>query len=526
MRKCMEHVKLLLDSRTDCIWINTLEEADVIKDIREIVQSYANMKMFVWSNTEGVKQVATVKGESTDEPDPKTRDILGLFSYIKRMMEDNKSGIFVLRDLHPYVNGQDPRGRRCIRDIKEYKSATYTPIIVIAPTDNINEEISRLFKIVDYDLPGKQEISTLVNQANKRAHDAQKKGYKPVPDIEDIIKACSGLTSIEIEHLLFFSLKKTKTLDIGLINEHKIEVIKKSGLLEYKQPQVSLADIGGHKILKKWLTEQKELFTEEAREFGLKIPKGFLALGCQGTGKTAIAEAIAYDLGVPLLTLNLAKVMSSRVGASEQGMEQALRIAKSIAPCVMLVDEVEKQIGGINSSNNTDGGVISRMFQSLLRFLQDNDNGVYTILTSNDVSMLPPELTRAGRLDAQWFFDLPTREERKDIFNIYYKKFDYTPDKEVLNYSIEISDGYTGSEIRESVNNIMRKVFIRAKKDKNIDVTEEDVKQGIEEVIPVSKSSKEKIEALKTWVKGRARFTNGEDPIGKKSRKTFNPLGL
>ena len=156
--------------------------------------------------------------------------------------------------------------------------------------------------------------------------------------------------------------------------------------------------------------------------------------------------------------------------------------------------------------------------------MQDNDNGVYVIMTSNDVSQLPPELTRTGRLDAQWFFDMPDAEAREEIFKIYFKKFNAMPSDKVISAAVEFSQNYTGAEIKEAVKNIMRRVFVQSRKDKmkKIAVTEDAVLEGLREVTTVFDSNREKIQALRNWVQGRARFTDGSEE--KDGNDSFDPL--
>lgn len=357
MRESMKEVQTLLRARCECIWINTYEEAEVIKDLREIVQKeHRNMKFYVWSNTEGLKNFPIVKGEKVEEPDTKLREIPALFAKIRSNLngtsddQSNTGAIFVLRDLHNLM--ADPRTRRCIRDIKEYQHNKYMPLIVIAPVSEIHEEVARLFRVVDYELPNKALIKNMIKVHNDRMIDAiQNKGkteYKPFSESEfdTVVNACVGLTVKEIDNLLFQSIIKFKTFNLEYILKDKIETVKKSGMLDYRQPAIALDNIGGHAVLKDYLLEIKEQFTPAAREFGLEMPKGALFLGVQGAGKTVMAEAFAGTLGFPLLILNLAKVLSRFVGDSEAKIERALSIARATAPCVLLLDEMEKAIGG------------------------------------------------------------------------------------------------------------------------------------------------------------------------------------
>lgn len=292
----MKEVQMLLKARCECIWINTYEEADVIKDLREIIQKeHRNMKFYVWSNTEGLKSFPIVKGEKVEEPNAKLREIPALFASIRANLEgkleeqSNTGAVYVLRDLHNLMS--DPRTRRCIRDIKEYQNNKYMPLIVIAPISEVHEEVARLFKVVDYELPSKALIKNMIRVHNNRMVDAvQNKGkteYKPLAeeDFDVIVNACVGLTVKEIDNLLFQSIIKFKTFNLEYILRDKIEAVKKSGMLDYRQPSITLDDIGGHKVLKQYMFEVKEQFTPAAREFGLEMPKGILMLGIAGCGK-------------------------------------------------------------------------------------------------------------------------------------------------------------------------------------------------------------------------------------------------
>lgn len=180
----------------------------------------------------------------------------------------------------------------------------------------------------------------------------------------------------------------------------------------------------------------------------------------------------------------------------------------------------------VNSSNNSDSGIIARVFQSILRFMQDNDSGVYFIMTSNDVSQLPPELTRAGRLDSQWFFDFPSERDREEIFKIHFGKYKRTLPKDIMKTAVEATNNFTGAEIAEVVKNSMRKAFLRTLKGKSVkkDITSADIIDSVHEVTPVYESNREKVMALRNWVKGRARFTDGSEEREMHRNDPFDPL--
>lgn len=516
MRDSMNQVRDLLKARIQCIWIHTYEEAEVLKDIKELAREITSTEVFLWSHTEGMAKQALTKHDVQEAFDPAFGQPKRLFDTIKERQDSDTQqpmGLFVLRDLHHLNERHDVN--RALRDLKEYPTQQYNPVIVISPVVSIPAEHEKLFTVVEYDLPSKQEVANLVNaMANKiRKSIQQGKDFEEPTDAEkdQLIKACLGLTFKEIVDVFAKSLVKYKKLSVQAISEEKIQLVKKSGVLDYSVPSISFDDIGGNHAYKDWISDVQDSFSEEAKAFGVKLPKGALHVGVAGTSKTLMAEALASNMSVPLIKLQMSKVMDRLVGNSEKKMDQAMRVVKAVAPCVLLVDEIEKALGGISSSSQTDGGTLARVFASLLKFMEENDNGVFVVMTSNDVSALPPELTRAGRLDAHWYFTLPTTEERREIFNIHFRKVGRTASDAVLTMAADLSQNYTGAEIEEIVKVSMRKAFKRYKTDGNAELTANDVETAIGEVIPLYNSSREKIMALDAWSKGRVRKTNYEE---------------
>lgn len=522
MRQSMEEVKELLRARIQCIWINTYEEAEAIKDLVKIAREI-DSELIIWSHTEGSRKKALQKHEVEGDIDPTTMQPPALFKRIaSRQAEQNgKSSIYVLRDLHHTLSHHATN--RALRDIKEYPSQTYAPVVVISPVTSIPSELEKLFTVVEYDLPSREEITSIVNsmaQKIKKNVDNGKDYVVPTEEEKDIIiKACLGLTFKEIIDVFAKSLVKYKKLSVEAVSEEKIQLVKKSGVLDYSIPTVSFDDIGGNDLYKEWIEEVKQGFSEEAREFGVALPKGALHVGVAGCSKTLMAEALASKMHVPLIKFQMSKVMSRLVGESEKKMDHAMRVVKAIAPCVLLIDEVEKSLGGISSSNSTDSGTLARVFEILLKFMNDNKDGVFVVMTSNDVSGLPPELTRAGRLDAHWFFTLPTKTEREEIFRIHFRKTGRTVSDEVIVRAAEQAENYTGAEIEEIVKVIMRKAYARFRTDGNREIMPQDIESSVSEVIPLYTSSREKINALNLWAQGRARKTNREEEMN----TGFNP---
>lgn len=527
MRECMTDLINSIKSRKSCIWIKTQEESLTIKDIRQISMiNLPKANIVIWSQTEGATIYNSVDNSSSGKSIKKLANIDNLFSFIKLNTyggTDNNDkvvkpepNIFILRDYNNLFN--DPKSIRFIRDLKEYhkQKEAYNPIIILSQIDNIPTQLTRLFKLIDYGLPNRNEILSCMNETinNIKAVSLKQNKQCKIPTQEglnNLVNSCLGLTIQEIQETVIESFIKFKEANLDFITQKKIESIQKSGVLDYKIPNTTLEDIGGNEVIKQWLLEMKELFSDEAKEFGLKKPKGYLSVGVPGAGKTCLAEAFAGTMHMPLLSLSMGRIMSRFVGESERKIMQALDVAKASAPCVLLIDEVEKALGGINSSNNTDGGVTARVFMEILKFLNDNDYGVYIIMTSNDVSQLPPELTRQGRLDAKWFFDFPKENERKEIFKIHFSKYNKEINSDLLDLAVSKTNNFTGAEIQEIVKNTIRKSFIRFKKDNNNELKEEDITSAINEIIPISKTSKESILALKSYCSNRFRSVNEEN---------------
>lgn len=527
MRECMTDLINSIKSRKPCIWIKTQEESSTIKDIRQISMiNLPKANIVIWSQTEGATIYNSVDNSSSGKSIKKLANIDNLFSFIKLNTyggTDNNDkvvkpepNIFILRDYNNLFN--DPKSIRFIRDLKEYhkQKEAYNPIIILSQIDNIPTQLTRLFKLIDYGLPNRNEILSCINETinNIKAVSLKQNKQCKIPtqeELNNLVNSCLGLTIQEIQETVIESFIKFKEANLDFITQKKVESIQKSGVLDYKIPNTTLEDIGGNEVIKQWLLEMKELFSDEAKEFGLKKPKGYLSVGVPGAGKTCLAEAFAGTMHMPLLSLSMGRIMSRFVGESERKIMQALDVAKASAPCVLLIDEVEKALGGINSSNNTDGGVTARVFMEILKFLNDNDYGVYIIMTSNDVSQLPPELTRQGRLDAKWFFDFPKENERKEIFKIHFSKYNKEINSDLLDLAVSKTNNFTGAEIQEIVKNTIRKSFIRFKKDNNNELKEEDITSAINEIIPISKTSKESILALKSYCSNRFRSVNEEN---------------
>jgi SpoVK/Ycf46/Vps4 family AAA+-type ATPase len=279
--------------------------------------------------------------------------------------------------------------------------------------------------------------------------------------------------------------------------EEKIQVIKKTGILEFIKSDYSIKDIGGLDNLKNWLLKRNNSWSEQAKRYCIPAPKGVLVTGVPGCGKSLTAKAMSTIWQLPLLKLDFGKVFSGLVGSSEENMRRALATAEAVAPSILWIDEIEKGLSGLGS--NGDSGVSSRIFGQFLTWMQEKESPVFVIATANNISNLPPELLRKGRFDEIFFVDLPTKQERIDIFKIHLLKRNKDITKFDLNLLAEKTNGYSGAEIEQAIISALYDAF-----DENREVELNDIIVNIEKSVPLSITMKEKIDWLRNWAKDRA----------------------
>lgn len=533
MRKCMDNFVNLIKARTPLILVNTYEENAFIKDLCEYACDN-KMGIYTWSLGSGMSTYDVLKRKTTNIDQSVSFDrFINIINSQKNVSDNHnrynnnddidddyddgsqdkfKSCFFIVKDAHIVLENNTMKIK--IKDISVTISDTYVPLILLSPIISIPIELEKSTTIFSYELPTREEIQShvisAVNAIRNKCEKCNINFDEPSKDtIQAVINSLLGLTYEEAHYILTRSGIEYNNFNLDLISQCKINMVEKSGLLDYIIPKITFEDIGGNEFFKSWINDVSYVLTNEAKEFGCEAPKGYMALGIAGTGKTLIAEAIANKLNVPMFIFNVSKIFNKLVGESEKKIEQTLRIVKSSAPCVLLFDEAEKIFGGYNNSES-DGGASSRVFSSILRFLADNDN-VFVVMTSNDMKKLPPELTRSGRLDTIWYFGFPSFAERKDIFKIHFNKVNREVNDSILNEAAKKTKNYTGAEIKNIVKQTIWLSYKRYKETNDKEITIEDINSAISKIVPTYKTSKEKINALERYAKSRALFANSEN---------------
>ncbi|MDR1180086.1 MAG: AAA family ATPase [Spirochaetales bacterium] len=478
-------IETLIRARYPLIYVVSFEEGRVSRSLKCITTA-RKKELAAWTVTQGL---ALPDGSFITE----LKDPIKVLDYI---LQSAANGLFVLHDYHHYLN--DPIVVRKLRDVAHALKTTRKNIIFLSPVLKVPVELEKEIAVIDYELPDKKEISEIIgkirgsleNPGPACSHEEQDK----------IAETALGLTAEEAENVFAKSLVRKGAFDIEVILSEKEQIIRKSGVLEYCHVNESIQEVGGLDELKKWLVKRGKAFTPQARDFGLPEPRGILLLGIPGCGKSLSAKAIAGLWRLPLLKLDVGKVFSSYIGSSEENVRRAVRTAESIAPAILWLDEIEKGFSGLGSSGMTDGGTTARVFGAFLTWLQEKTSPVFVVATSNNVSQLPPELLRKGRFDEIFYVDLPSKEEREQIFGIHLEKRGRGANSFDLCAAAAKTAGFSGSEIEEVVVCALYDAF-----DQGRELTQQHIMAAAQAIIPLSQTMEEQIRAIREWAKLRAR---------------------
>ena len=482
-------LETLIRARYPIIHVVSWEERRVEETLREICQRRGK-KMLLWTYTSGMAgNVAN-------------RDPLAALDYI---MSAPDQSVFVMKDFHPFIN--DVAVTRRLRDLVYTLKTSYKTLIILSPVLKLPAELEKEITVVDYQLPTIGDLDRLLEGIIQSVRSNPQVDTTLTPlEREQILKAASGLTSIEAENVFAKSIVQKRRFDIDIILGEKEQIIRKSGILEYYRASEAFGDVGGMDLLKQWMTQRTASFTEEARLYGLPAPKGILLLGVQGCGKSLCAKAIASVWRLPLLRLDVGKVFAGIVGSSEENMRKAIATAESVAPCILWIDEMEKGFSGTQSSGSSDGGTTSRVFGSFINWLQEKKAACFVVATSNDVSQLPPELMRKGRFDEIFFVDLPAAKERSEIFGIHLAKRKRDVTKFDLDRLGTETHGFSGAEIEQVVIASLFSTF----NDGARELTTKDLLKAAHESVPLSVTMREGIDKLRDWAETRARAASSQ----------------
>lgn len=408
---------------------------------------------------------------------------------------DNQTFI-ILKDIHDYLN--DPKVISLLRRISEnnlYIDDYSATIFIISSKMIIPTELENYITVFDIHPPTNDEIINIIKQFAKDVDIEIKQDV-----IYEISLSFKGLSEFQIKQILNLAYQDEGDINLtdrDLILREKEQFVKKSGMLEMVNFKESINDIGGLEILKQWLHRKEKVFKnlDKAIKFGVDIPKGIMIVGMPGCGKSLTAKATAKLFEIPLIRLDIGRLLGKYVGESEENMRKALKLSEAIAPCVLWIDEIEKAFSGVGSQG---GGseVTTRLFGQFLTWMQEKDNTVFIVATANDISGIPPEFLRKGRFDELFFVDLPNEDERKKIIEIHIKKRNKWNKGINIDTLVKQTKGFNGADLESAIKDSIEFAFVNDKKE----ITTEDLLNSIKDTKSISSTLKDKIDHIRKTI--------------------------
>ena len=478
------------------IYINHFD----FKVIDDIIASIAgDRKIVEYNNGLGSVDFKTKSAMLECDSTPFLKHEYDLIKFLKQV-EDygyKHNMLIVLKDVHNQLD--DPAVISLLKYIAErnlYNDEYSASIFIVSSKLHIPEELEDLITVFEIPLPDDSEIRNIILEF------AQDLDIDIAEDVlNEITISFKGLNEFQIKQILNLAYQEGGCLDFDdkqLIFREKEQLVKKAGLLEMILVREDINDIGGLENLKDWLGKKERIFNQldKAIKFGVDIPKGMMIVGMPGCGKSLAAKATAKLFKVPLVRLDVGRLLGKYIGESEENMRRALKLAEAISPCVLWIDELEKAFSGIGS---TGGGsdVTTRLFGQFLTWMQEKENTVFIVATANDISRIPPEFLRKGRFDELFYVDFPNNEERKKIIEIHLKKRGkWNRDLDIISV-VKDTNGYSGADLEAIVKDAVESCFVEGRKQ----ITTDDLKKAQKSIKSISSTLSTRIKQIKEAVK-------------------------
>lgn len=486
----VNELKLLVDTRIPLVVIETFEEKKAL-DVLIQVASKHGRDLYRWSVSDGLTQVSF-----GPQLVSKSAEFSAAEEVLKHIKTQYRAGIYVLCDMHPFLTDQ-PQVVRLLKDIALNHFAVPHTLVFLSYQLRLPPELSRYSTSYTLTLPDDDKIMEIVREEAKDWSERHANARVKTDNItlQKLVDNLQGLSASDVRRLVRSAIWNDGAItddDLPRINKAKFALLDMEGVISFEQQTESFSQVGGLSNLKRWLHTRREAFTDEASK--LDRPKGILLLGIQGGGKSLAAKAVAGMWGLPLMRMDVGALYNKFHGETERNLREALKLADAMAPCVLWFDEIEKGM----AQDSNDNGVSQRLLGTLLTWMAERRTKVFIVATSNNISQLPPELIRKGRLDEIFFVDLPDQTVRKDIFAIHLRKRDCKEDLFNLEQLATAAQGFSGSEIEQV---IIAALYSTSAEDKPL--TTELLLREIAATSPLSIVMAEQITQLRLWAADR-----------------------
>ncbi len=485
-----ERLCLLINSRNPIITVETSEEQRFLELLSATAQQL-NVPLYVWSVTEGLGKAGGAALYNSDQPEQALANIATI----------QGDAIFLLKDFARYCDND--RISRRLRDVADGFCTARRCIVLLAASIQLPPEVAADAAPYDLGLPSAEELLPGVRFVLAEVtRDHALPVALDLAGVGQLAKNLVGLPEEEALRVLRKCIMERSKVDAGLLDdvlEAKREALHTGGLLETMKRDASFTDVAGLQGLREWIAQRKSALTPEGQRFGLVPPKGVLITGVQGCGKSLAARAVAGEWGYELARLDAGALYDKFVGESEKRLRKALDLAQKLSPVVLWIDEIEKAFASAGSSGDADAGLSQRLLATLLTWMQDREGGVFLAATSNNITILPPEMLRKGRFDEIFFVDLPDAAVRAALFSLHLKKRGRDAAGFDVNKLAGASEGFSGAEIEQAIVAGLYTAFNR-KQQLSTDILLEE----IHATQPLSVTRAEEITAIREWAKSRA----------------------
>ena len=492
-----ERIEELIRAGYPAIALVTSEEDRAKAELASVAQALG-YQLWTWSLSTGLTTIDGVKLCDEGKPGGAVQFLADLVpedmgQATEEELEKCGNKLIVFLDYHMFLAQPNPMLVRALKDELARAKEIGRTLVFLGCKSAIPAEIEKDVAIVDFDLPDKGALKAVMEGL------CSTNGVEVPENTDDILESMLGMTTTEAECALSLSLVTKKKLDPATIWHEKAQIVKKSGVLEFVETGITFDNVGGYDEARAYYEMRRRAFSDEAKAYGLPPPKGVLVVGVQGGGKSLMGHALSNLMSRPLIKCDFGNLRGGIQGESEQKMRTMIQTAEAVAPCILFMDEIEKGLAGYASDHMTTGGTGGRQLQMLLPWME-KANGVYIYATSNDITKLPPELMRKGRFDEIFFVDLPSCDERKDIWDIQIAKYNRDPHVYLTAKLAVQTEGFTGAEIEQAFIDALYSAFALDR-----EPSMQDVEQAIKSVFPLSKLMGKEIQGLRDWAKGRTR---------------------
>jgi SpoVK/Ycf46/Vps4 family AAA+-type ATPase len=477
-------IGLLVRSGWRVIAFETFEEDRALRVLERVAEGLER-KLVLWSAAAGLLGSGQGAGD--------------LEAGLAAIADVPHPALFVLLDAHRSLG--DPTATRRVRDLLPTLGKRRQTLVLLGPVVDLPVELVRETGLVTLPLPRADELDALFRRV---VDPGEADAANEV--LEASVRAALGLTAAEAVRVLRKACAQSEGLNdrtaAHIVREKRLALRRTPALTFHEAPD-GLETVGGLDALKSWLRERRRAFGEQARQFGVPMPRGLLLLGVQGCGKSLSAKAVAVEWGFPLLRLDLAAVFSGGAQSPEAAIQEAVSVAESIAPAVLWIDEIEKGFAATDSDVRA-----SRVFGSFLTWLSEKSAPVFVVATANDVKGLPPELLRRGRFDELFFVDLPSADERIEILSIHLRKNGRDPKQFQLEQLAHEAERLSGGELEQVVSAALYAAFAESR-----DITDTDLLNAIQETVPLYDTYEDRVKDLRDWARHRARAASTDSKM-------------